>query len=105
MMRLRSIFSFFWVYGLSLQTAYVDVCDDTRYSMLTKSFNDKAAAANISAITTGGIYPGVSNGAMTNSYDCLFLSGSQCMHFVICKHLNLSIEGEKRRNLNSVIRG
>lgn len=29
--------------------------------MLAKSFNDKAAAANISAITTGGIYPGVSN--------------------------------------------
>lgn len=72
MVRLPRILSLFWVYGLSLQTAYVDVCDDTRYALLAKSFNDKAAAANISAITTGGIYPGVSNGAMTNSYNCFF---------------------------------
>lgn len=47
--------------AIATKTAYVDVCDDTRYALLAKSFNDKAAAANISAITTGGIYPGVSN--------------------------------------------
>ncbi|XP_056169420.1 uncharacterized protein LOC115677350 isoform X2 [Syzygium oleosum] len=47
--------------AIATKTAYVDVCDDTHYSLLAKSFNDKAAAANIPAITTGGIYPGVSN--------------------------------------------
>lgn len=46
-----------------LQTAYLDVCDDTSYACRAKSFNHKALAANIPAITTGGIYPGVSNGA------------------------------------------
>lgn len=49
----------FFVY---LQTAYVDVCDDTNYSQNAKAFKDKAIAANIPAITTAGIYPGVSNG-------------------------------------------
>lgn len=47
---------------ISLQTAYVDVCDDTAYSQRAKSFKNSAIAANIPAITTGGIYPGVSNG-------------------------------------------
>lgn len=45
------------------QTAYVDVCDDTTYASRAKSFKNRAIAANIPAITTGGIYPGVSNGA------------------------------------------
>lgn len=45
------------------QTAYVDVCDDMSYALRAKSFKNKAVAANIPAITTGGIYPGVSNGA------------------------------------------
>jgi hypothetical protein len=31
-----------------------------------KSFKDKALAANIPAITTGGLYPGVSNGMITS---------------------------------------
>uniref|UniRef100_A0A0A0KEK7 Saccharopine dehydrogenase NADP binding domain-containing protein n=1 Tax=Cucumis sativus TaxID=3659 RepID=A0A0A0KEK7_CUCSA len=48
----------FFVY---LQTAYVDVCDDTEYSQKAKSFRNKAIDANIPAITTAGIYPGVSN--------------------------------------------
>ncbi|CAL5358015.1 unnamed protein product [Camellia sinensis] len=43
------------------QTAYVDVCDDTTYAWRAKSYMSKALAANIPAITTGGIYPGVSN--------------------------------------------
>ncbi|KAA0061783.1 Saccharopine dehydrogenase isoform 2 [Cucumis melo var. makuwa] len=42
-------------------TAYVDVCDDTKYSQKAKSFKNKAIDANIPAITTAGIYPGVSN--------------------------------------------
>lgn len=53
-----SIFSL----GRQQQTAYVDVCDDTDYAFRAKSFSDKAISANIPAITTGGIYPGVSNG-------------------------------------------
>lgn len=48
---------------VSAQTAYVDVCDDTSYAFRAKSYMSKALAANIPAITTGGIYPGVSNGA------------------------------------------
>lgn len=51
----------FFVY-LLLQTAYVDVCDDSNYSQNAKSFKNKAIEANIPAITTAGIYPGVSNG-------------------------------------------
>ncbi|KAG6570406.1 hypothetical protein SDJN03_29321, partial [Cucurbita argyrosperma subsp. sororia] len=42
-------------------TAYVDVCDDSNYSQNAKSFKNKAIEANIPAITTAGIYPGVSN--------------------------------------------
>lgn len=44
------------------QTAYVDICDDTDYSQRAKSFHSEAVAAGVPAITTGGIYPGVSNG-------------------------------------------
>ncbi|XP_030522668.2 uncharacterized protein LOC115735529 [Rhodamnia argentea] len=47
--------------AISTKTAYVDVCDDIHYALHAKSFNDQAAAVNIPAITTGGIYPGVSN--------------------------------------------
>ena len=52
----------FYMIMFSLQTAYVDVCDDTTYAKRAKTFNDRAVAANVPAITTGGIYPGVSNG-------------------------------------------
>ncbi|CAN1267727.1 hypothetical protein LINPERPRIM_LOCUS12893 [Linum perenne] len=47
--------------AIETKTAYVDVCDDTSYALRAKSFKDKAVAANVPAITTGGIYPGVSN--------------------------------------------
>ncbi|XP_043725248.1 uncharacterized protein LOC122671857 isoform X1 [Telopea speciosissima] len=47
--------------AIATKTAYVDVCDDTSYARRAKSFHKKAVAANIPAITTGGIYPGVSN--------------------------------------------
>ncbi|KAG8388970.1 hypothetical protein BUALT_Bualt02G0180600 [Buddleja alternifolia] len=43
------------------KTAYLDVCDDTSYAQRAKSYMNKARDANIPAITTGGIYPGVSN--------------------------------------------
>ncbi|XP_021279391.1 uncharacterized protein LOC110413016 [Herrania umbratica] len=47
--------------ALETKTAYLDVCDDTSYAFRAKSFKDIAVEANIPAITTGGIYPGVSN--------------------------------------------
>ncbi|KAI3968251.1 hypothetical protein MKX01_018554 [Papaver californicum] len=47
--------------AISTETAYLDVCDDSSYAFRAKSFHQKAVAANIPAITTGGIYPGVSN--------------------------------------------
>ncbi|KAL9663064.1 hypothetical protein QQ045_027901 [Rhodiola kirilowii] len=47
--------------AIETKTAYIDFCDDMRYSRRAKSFNDKALDANIQAITTAGIYPGVSN--------------------------------------------
>ncbi|CAI0450212.1 unnamed protein product [Linum tenue] len=47
--------------AIETKTAYLDVCDDTNYALRAKTFKDKAVAAGIPAITTGGIYPGVSN--------------------------------------------
>ncbi|XP_074568850.1 uncharacterized protein LOC141825364 [Curcuma longa] len=47
--------------AISTKTAYLDVCDDTNYAQRAKSFHSKALAAGIPAVTTGGIYPGVSN--------------------------------------------
>ncbi|OMO54467.1 Saccharopine dehydrogenase / Homospermidine synthase [Corchorus olitorius] len=47
--------------AIETKTAYLDVCDDTSYAFRAKSFKDRAIDANIPAITTGGIYPGVSN--------------------------------------------
>ncbi|MBA0548619.1 hypothetical protein Golob_019708 [Gossypium lobatum] len=47
--------------AIETQTAYLDVCDDTNYAFCAKSLKDRAVGANIPAITTGGIYPGVSN--------------------------------------------
>lgn len=44
------------------QTPYIDVCDDTDYSWRAKGFHEQAKAAGVPAITTAGIYPGVSNG-------------------------------------------
>ncbi|CAI8617230.1 unnamed protein product [Vicia faba] len=47
--------------AINTKTAYIDVCDDTTYSRRAKSFMSRALAANVPAITTAGIYPGVSN--------------------------------------------
>ncbi|XP_057790200.1 uncharacterized protein LOC131007076 [Salvia miltiorrhiza] len=43
------------------KVAYLDVCDDSSYSQRAKSYMNRALDANIPAVTTGGIYPGVSN--------------------------------------------
>ncbi|PRW58282.1 saccharopine dehydrogenase [Chlorella sorokiniana] len=40
---------------------YMDVCDDTAYSQRAKALHQRAADAGVPAITTTGIYPGVSN--------------------------------------------
>ncbi|KAG0480434.1 hypothetical protein HPP92_011292 [Vanilla planifolia] len=47
--------------AISMKTAYLDVCDDTSYAWRAKSFHEKAVSAGVSALTTCGIYPGVSN--------------------------------------------
>ncbi|GKU93982.1 hypothetical protein SLEP1_g7529 [Rubroshorea leprosula] len=47
--------------AIETKTAYLDVCDDTSYAFRAKSFKKRAEAAKVPAITTGGIYPGVSN--------------------------------------------
>ncbi|CAL4989725.1 unnamed protein product [Urochloa decumbens] len=47
--------------AISTKTAYVDVCDDTDYSWRAKGFHEEAKSAGVPAITTAGIYPGVSN--------------------------------------------
>lgn len=47
--------------AISTKTPYIDVCDDTDYSWRAKGFHEQAKAAGVPAITTAGIYPGVSN--------------------------------------------
>ncbi|TVU03761.1 hypothetical protein EJB05_50699, partial [Eragrostis curvula] len=47
--------------AISTKTAYIDVCDDTDYSWRAKGFHEQAKAAGVPAITSAGIYPGVSN--------------------------------------------
>ncbi|KAF8656720.1 hypothetical protein HU200_060511 [Digitaria exilis] len=47
--------------AISTKTAYIDVCDDTDYSWRAKGFHEQAKDAGVQAITTAGIYPGVSN--------------------------------------------
>lgn len=41
---------------------HADVCDDNDYAARAKAdYHEKAKAAGVPAITSGGIYPGVSN--------------------------------------------
>ncbi|CAN6362200.1 unnamed protein product [Urochloa humidicola] len=48
--------------AVSTKTAYIDVCDDTDYIFVeSKRFHEQAKDAGVPAITTAGIYPGVSN--------------------------------------------
>ncbi|GLJ50611.1 hypothetical protein SUGI_1078270 [Cryptomeria japonica] len=47
--------------AISTKTAYIDACDDWRYSCLAKTFHEKSVAAGVPAITARRIYPGVSN--------------------------------------------
>jgi saccharopine dehydrogenase-like NADP-dependent oxidoreductase len=63
------------------QTAYIDVCDDTDYSWRAKGFHEQAKAAGVPAITTAGIYPGVSNGTHTPMIEHL---GSELLVYFVC---------------------
>ncbi|XP_047047363.1 uncharacterized protein LOC124652392 [Lolium rigidum] len=47
--------------AISTKTSYIDVCDDMDYSWRAKAYHEEAKAQGIPAITTAGIYPGVSN--------------------------------------------
>ncbi|XP_061362444.1 uncharacterized protein LOC133306179 [Gastrolobium bilobum] len=45
--------------AINTKTAYLDVCDDTTYAWRAKSLMSRALDANVPAIITGGICPGV----------------------------------------------
>jgi saccharopine dehydrogenase-like NADP-dependent oxidoreductase/ATP-dependent Clp protease adapter protein ClpS len=47
--------------AIATQTPYMDVCDDLGYSKKCKALNAEAVAAGTAAVTTCGIYPGLSN--------------------------------------------
>ena len=47
--------------ALAARVAYIDVCDDADYSQRARGYHERAVAAGVPAITTAGIYPGVSN--------------------------------------------
>lgn len=47
--------------AIDVKVPYLDVCDDMEYSKMAHGFGAQAAAAGVPAITTGGIYPGISN--------------------------------------------
>jgi len=46
---------------LETLTPYLDICDDAKHSELVKGKHAQAKAAGVPAITTAGIYPGISN--------------------------------------------
>jgi hypothetical protein len=47
--------------AIEAKVNYIDVCDDMSFAKLAKGLHAKAKQAGVSAITTTGIYPGVSN--------------------------------------------
>ncbi|KAL3138840.1 hypothetical protein ABBQ32_005673 [Trebouxia sp. C0010 RCD-2024] len=48
--------------AIQAKIPYLDVCDDNDYAARAKAdYHEKARAAGVPAITSGGIYPGVSN--------------------------------------------
>ena len=51
---------------------YLDVCDDAGYGEKAKELSARAKAAGVSAITCGGIYPGVSNLMVRDTIESMF---------------------------------
>jgi saccharopine dehydrogenase-like NADP-dependent oxidoreductase len=47
--------------ALAARVAYMDVCDDADYSQRARGYHQQAVDAGVPAITTAGIYPGISN--------------------------------------------
>jgi len=47
--------------AIATKTPYMDVCDDLDYSEKCKALDAAAKEAGIAAVTTCGIYPGLSN--------------------------------------------
>lgn len=47
--------------AIATQTPYMDVCDDLDYARKCRELDDAAKLARIPAVTTCGIYPGLSN--------------------------------------------
>jgi hypothetical protein len=47
--------------AIASKVPYLDVCDDTKYCQNARKLHKEASNAGVPAITTGGIYPGVSN--------------------------------------------
>ena len=51
-----------WMLIALASLLHADVCDDNDYAARAKAdYHEKARAAGVPAITSGGIYPGVSN--------------------------------------------
>lgn len=69
--------------AISRKVAYIDVCDDQYYSCRTKCLHEKAKDANVPAITTAGIYPGVSN-----------VMAAELVRLAMAPNLNSDSEGE-----------
>jgi len=47
--------------ALAARVAYMDVCDDADYSQRARGYHQQAVDSGVPAITTAGIYPGISN--------------------------------------------
>lgn len=55
------------------------MCDDTNYALRAKAYKNEALAAKVSAITTCGMYPGVSNGTYQTSRHLHVLNEASCV--------------------------
>ena len=47
--------------AIDAKVPYLDVCDDAEYAQRARKLSEEAKAAGVPAITSAGIYPGVSN--------------------------------------------
>lgn len=47
--------------AIDAKVPYIDVCDDMAFARRAKTLHEKAKAAGVAAVTTTGIYPGLSN--------------------------------------------
>jgi saccharopine dehydrogenase-like NADP-dependent oxidoreductase len=84
--------------AIATKTAYIDVCDDTDYSWRAKGFHEQAKDCGIPAITTAGIYPGVSNGLTSHFYQTyqftLIFFKLHCPDIIMCSFtMSISTHG------------